>query len=95
MDKGEEETSNDNEDEDTQNPLDQPMDAIPSVETQAPIVDDAGLKEVRIETDAKDKRVEERDTVDDVKDFLEKDKQIFDDLALSQGPINLDSLSPI
>lgn len=36
-----------------------------------------------------------RDMTEDVKDLLEKDKHIFDDLALSQGPINLDSLSPI
>lgn len=38
---------------------------------------------------------EARDTIEDVKDFLEKDKQFFDDLALSHGPINLNTLSSI
>lgn len=77
------------------------MDTMPSVETQAPI-DNEGLNEVKEQNDIEDIKVEmvgvvfeARDTAEDVKDFLEKDKLIFDDMALSQGPIKLDNLSPI
>lgn len=49
------------------------MDSIPSMEMQA-LVGDASLKEVKEEIDTEDKKVEERDTTKDVKDFLEKDK---------------------
>lgn len=71
------------------------MDAMPLVENQAPVVDDASLKEVKIELDANDNKHATRDTTDDVKDFLEKENQFFNDATLSQAPINLDSLSLI
>lgn len=79
------------------------MDTMPSMKTQA-LIDNEGLKEVKIEIDIKNKKFEMidvvskgRDIVEDVKDFLEKDKLIFDDPTLFQGLINLDtlSLSPI
>lgn len=65
--------------EGSQNPLDQPMATMPLVENQAPVVDDAGLKQVKTKIDAKDNKDATRYTVDDAKDFLEKDKKIFDD----------------
>lgn len=101
MDQGGVESGKGNEVEDTWNPLDQPMDTMPYVETQSPI-DNEDPKKGKEEIDNEDKKVEmidvvseARDSVEDVKDFLEKDKHIFDDLALSHGPINLYTLSPI
>lgn len=80
--------------EESQNP---PVDTIETTDNDAiPIKDDVGKIAEEKKVEVKEEPTSEaRDTVEDVKEFLEKDKQIFDDSVLSQGPINLDSLSPI
>lgn len=84
LEKGEKETGDDNVNEDTHNPLDQPLDTMPPILTSTLVVDDACLKKVKNELDADDKKNATRDTADIVKDFLVKDKNFFDDPILSR-----------